>query len=179
MYQIPFQANVLHNVTSWREVEPFKFEPRFESGWFVNWTNFWRLNLVPCNGHRIHSGPFLPDSAIWNLQQQKSNGQIYGKRWIQFVNNFEVFDQSQLESFCSALGNASQKWWWRKLNSNVENPKSGNLEIHNQEMCKSKVSLTHEFYATRYEDQRYNFCPINFIWWYFKIAALLFFPIKL
>ena len=139
-------------------------------GWTIQiWTKIWIGLICELNKHLatqlsslgIHSGPFLPDSAIWNLQQQKSKGQIYGKRWIQFVNNFEVFDQSQLESFCSALGNASQKWWWRKLNSNVENPKSGNLEIHNQEMCKSKVSLTHEFYATRYEDQRYNFCPIH------------------
>ena len=71
----------------------------------------------------IHPPSFITaPKVLENMELSTGSSEIKVASRDELVRrNLEVFHQSLLESLCSALGNASQEWQWRKLNPTLKN----------------------------------------------------------
>ena len=71
----------------------------------------------------IHPTSFITaPKVLENMELSTGSSEIKVASRDELVwRNLEVFHQSLLESLCSALGNASQEWQWRKLNPTLKN----------------------------------------------------------
>ena len=74
----------------------------------------------------IHPTSFITaPKVLENMELSTGSSEIKVASRDELVwRNLEVFHQSLLESLCSALGNASQEWQWRKLNPTLKNQNS-------------------------------------------------------
>ena len=74
----------------------------------------------------IHPPSFITaPKVLENMELSTGSSEIKVASRDELVwRNLEVFHQSLLESLCSALGNASQEWRWRKLNPTLKNQNS-------------------------------------------------------
>ena len=107
--------------------------PDLNSDWFeliCEWEKLFWWDQVSCTKafcwlqSILHLLSLLPKFLkTWNMSTGTSEIKVVSRDELVW-RNLEVFHQSLLESFCSALGNASQKWQWRIKKSYIEKPKS-------------------------------------------------------
>ena len=109
--------------------------PDLNSDWFEDprradlWMGetFFDETKFPAPGYSADYNPSSPSfipapKVLENMELSTGSSEIKVASRDELVwRNLKVFHQSLLESLCSALGNASQEWQWRKLNPTLKN----------------------------------------------------------